>query len=447
MNIHFIAIGGAIMHNLAICLKDLGHNITGSDDIIFDPSKTNLQQNNLLPSKIGFYKENISNNLDAIILGMHAKKDNIELLTAKEKGIKIYSFPEFIYEQSKNKKRVVIAGSHGKTTTTAMVMHVLKEYNIEFDYLVGASLEGFERGVSLTNAPIIILEGDEYLSSPIEMRSKFHYYKAQIALITGIAWDHINVFPTLELYHNTFKEFIENLDTKAKLKYYENDKILAKLVKKAKCDVESYNSPQFYIENGKTVLEYENKKYELNIFGDHNLQNLEGAKKVCFELGISYEKFYKSIQSFKGAARRLERLNTKNDIIAFKDFAHSPSKLKATVNAVSKQFKNKKLIACMELHTFSSTNSDFLVEFSDSMDKADEPIIYMSKKAFEIKGRKPISDTTIHKNFNNKDIKIFREPNLLKEFIFNQNLKESVLLLMTSGNFDGIDWENEINNL
>lgn len=445
MNIHFIAIGGAIMHNLAICLQDLGHNITGSDDIIFDPSKSNLEQNNLLPSKIGFYKDNITNNIDAIILGMHAKKDNIELLAAKEKGIKIYSFPEFIYEQSKDKKRVVIAGSHGKTTTTAMVMHVLKDYNLKFDYLVGASLEGFERGVALTDAPIIILEGDEYLSSPIEMRSKFHYYKPHIALITGIAWDHINVFPTLELYHNTFKEFIENLEEKSKIKYFENDKVLVELVQNANCDIESYNSPKYTIEDGITIIDFDDEKYKLKIFGEHNLQNLEGAKKVCYELGISYKDFYKSIQNFKGAARRLEKLKTKEGITAFKDFAHSPSKLKATVEAVNQQFGNKKLIACMELHTFSSTNSDFLVEFAGSMDKAETAIIYMSKKAFEIKGRKSISDETIRNNFRNDAIIIFREAEKLKDFILKQNLKESVLLMMTSGSFDGLDWQKILN--
>ncbi|NKQ38192.1 MAG: peptidoglycan synthetase [Methanosarcinales archaeon] len=442
MNIHFIAIGGAIMHNLAICLKNLAHNITGSDDIIFDPSKTNLERNNLLPARIGFFKDNINEKLDAIILGMHAKKDNIELLAAKEKGIKIYSFPEFIYEQSKDKKRVVIAGSHGKTTTTAMIMHVLKDNNIKFDYLVGASLDGFERGVELTDAPLIILEGDEYLSSPIEMRSKFHYYKADIALITGIAWDHINVFPTLESYHNTFKEFIEDLDKKSSLKYFNEDFVLNNLVKKAKCKTESYSTPKYSIDNGATLVEYDNESYKLNVFGKHNLQNMEGAKKVCKELDISYSQFYKSIASFKGAARRLEKLKTKDDIIAFKDFAHSPSKLKATVNAVSEQFEDRKLIACMELHTFSSTNSDFIIEFEGSMNKADTAIIYMSEKAFEIKNREKISDKTIQENFKKNNILIFRKAKQLKKFILNQNLNKSVLLLMTSGNFDGIDWND-----
>lgn len=440
MNIHFIAIGGAIMHNLAICLQELGHSVSGSDDIIFDPSKSNLEAFNLLPNKIGFFKENITDEIDVVILGMHAKKDNIELKTALEKGIKVSSFPEFIYEQSKDKKRVVIAGSHGKTTTTAMVMHVLNDYDLKFDYLVGASLEGFERGVALTDAPIIILEGDEYLSSPIEMRSKFHFYKADIALITGIAWDHINVFPTLELYHNTFKEFIQDLHKDASLSYFEGDEVLENLVQFANCKTQKYNTPKYTIEDGITILEFENQQFHLNIFGEHNLQNLEGAKNVCFELGISNVGFYKSISSFGGAARRLEKIKNDKGIIAYKDFAHSPSKLEATVKAVSEQFSNKKLIACMELHTFSSTNPDFLKEFEGSMNPADIAIIYMSEKAFEIKGKSFISDEVIHDNFKNENIKIFRKPDELKVFIEAQNLHKSVLLLMSSGSFDGLDF-------
>lgn len=440
MNIHFIAIGGAIMHNLAICLQELGHKVTGSDDIIFDPSKSNLEAFDLLPKKIGFFKENIASDIDVVILGMHAKKDNIELKTALEKGIKVSSFPEFIYEQSKDKKRVVIAGSHGKTTTTAMVMHVLQDHNLKFDYLVGASLAGFERGVALTDAPIIILEGDEYLSSPIEMRSKFHFYHADIAMITGIAWDHINVFPTLPLYHNTFKEFIENLNPNSSLSYFEGDEVLKNLVQGAKCKVKKYNTPKYTIENGITILEFEGEQFHLRIFGEHNLQNLEGAKNVCFDLGISHKDFYNSISTFSGAARRLEKIQNDKGIVAFKDFAHSPSKLEATVKAVSEQYSNKKLIACMELHTFSSTNPEFLVEFEGSMDPANIAIIYMSEKAFEIKGKSYISDEVIHSNFKNESILIFRKPTELKEFILQQNLQEHVLLLMSSGSFDGLDW-------
>lgn len=445
MNIHFIAIGGAIMHNLAICLKNLGHHVTGSDDIIFDPSKSNLEANQLLPKKIGFFKENISSEIDAIILGMHAKKDNIELKAAIDLGIKVYSFPEFMYEQSKNKKRVVIAGSHGKTTTTAMIMHVLKEQKINFDYMVGSSLEGFERSVSLTDAPLIILEGDEYLSSPIEMRSKFHYYKADIAMITGIAWDHVNVFPTLDLYHQTFEEFVVNLSEESSLFCFEEDKVLQGISKKSKCFTESYGTPKFEINNGITCIISGNNKYNLKIFGKHNLQNMEGARKVCKELGISASDFYTSISSFKGTARRLEKIELETNLIAFKDFAHSPSKLMATVKAVKNQFKEKELLAAMELHTFSSTDPEFLIEFKDSMNVAEIAIIYMSDKAFEIKNKASISDEEIWSNFNNKNINIFRKPQQLLHFLEHQNLIDYTLLLMSSGNFDGINWNEFLN--
>lgn len=446
MNIHFIAIGGAIMHNLAICLKKSGHHISGSDDIIFDPSKSKLESYDLLPTSFGFFKENIHAKLDAIILGMHAKKDNIELLEAQKLGLKVYSFPEFIYEQSKNKKRVVIAGSHGKTTTTAMIMHVLKELKMDFDYMVGSSLAGFEDSVALTDAPLIILEGDEYLSSPIEMRSKFHYYKPDISLITGIAWDHINVFPTLELYHQTFEEYIANHYKNSSIVWFEQDNVLKKLCKKTPCKNESYNTPDFKIENGISILVFEGKEYPLEIFGTHNLQNLEGARKVCLELDIESHTFLKAISSFAGTARRLEKIkNIPKDLIAFKDFAHSPSKLEATVKAVGSQFKDKKLLACMELHTFSSTDPQFLKEFRNSMNPADIAIIYMSAKAFEIKAKKAIDDNTIRENFNNENILVYRNPEELKSFLGSKNLTEYTLLLMTSGNFDGINWQEFLN--
>lgn len=446
MNIHFIAIGGAIMHNLAICLKKSGHQITGSDDIIFDPSKSKLASYNLLPKSFGFFEKNIHPGLDAIILGMHAKKNNIELLKAQKLGLKVYSFPEFIYEQSKAKKRVVVAGSHGKTTTTAMIMHVLKTLEMEFDYMVGSSLAGFEDSVALTDAPLIILEGDEYLSSPIEMRSKFHYYQPDISLITGIAWDHINVFPTLDLYHQTFEEYIKNHSKASNIFWFQQDEVLAELSKKASCKIESYNTPDFRIENGISFLRFEEKEYPLEIFGTHNLQNLEGARKVCTALGIDSHTFLNAISSFAGTARRLEKISTKDkELIAFKDFAHSPSKLEATVKAVKSQFENKKLLACMELHTFSSTDPKFLKEFKDAMNPADIAIIYMSAKAFEIKGKQAINNETIHQNFNNDKILIYRTPEDLIAFLATKNLKEYALLFMTSGNFDGINWQTFLN--
>lgn len=440
MKIHFIAIGGAIMHNLAIALHKKGHDITGSDDIIFDPAKGNLEKYHLLPAKIGFFEENIHSNLDAIILGMHAKANNPELKKAEALGLKIYSFPEFIYKQSKEKTRVVIAGSHGKTSTTAMIMHVLKQQNLDFDYLVGAQLEGFENNVKITDAPIILLEGDEYLSSAIEPTSKFHYYKPHISVITGIAWDHVNVFPTWKSYTNTFKTFIENINESGKLIYFKEDATLEKLVTNAVCLTKAYSTPSHTIKSGVTYLNNQ-QQTPLEIFGAHNLQNLEAALLVCESLNITATNFYKAISTFKGAARRLEKIKTDSDIYAFKDFAHSPSKLEATIKAVKEQFSNKKLIACMELHTYSSTDPNFLKEFKNSMDPADFAVIYMSDKTFEIKEKTAIEDASIHQNFGRSDIAVIRTPEKLSAFLKNFDPKEFVFLLMTSGNFDGIDWE------
>lgn len=441
MNIHFIAIGGAIMHNLAICLKLKGHNVKGSDDIIFDPAKSNLEEQNLLPEEIGFFESNINADIEAVILGMHAKKDNVELLKAIELGIPIYSFPEFIFEQSKDKTRVVIAGSHGKTSTTAMVMHVLRLMEKEFDYLVGASLEGFERSVALTDAPIILLEGDEYLSSPIEPKSKFHFYKPHITMITGIAWDHVNVFPTLESYHATFEEYVANLDEKAKLFYFEEDEVLRAMCETAPCENRSYGTPSYSITEGKTYVDFREEKFALDIFGKHNLQNMEGARLVCEALGIATRSFYQSMQSFGGAARRLQRITTRSGSTAFTDFAHSPSKLEATLKAVCEQFEGRNIVAVMELHTFSSTDPSFLKEFKNTMNPADKAIIYMSEKAFEIKGKQAISDKVVRDNFNNTAIEIARNPSELLELLEPEKADNPVFLLMTSGNYDGIDWK------
>ncbi|MCB0539791.1 MAG: peptidoglycan synthetase [Bacteroidetes bacterium] len=446
MDIHFIAIGGAVMHNLAICLKNLGHNVTGSDDVIFDPSKSNLEKNGLLPNKIGFYEENISQNLDAVILGMHAKPDNVELKKAQKLNIPIYSFPQFIYEQSKDKKRVVIAGSHGKTTTTAMIMHVLKENNFEFDYLVGSSLAGFELSVKLTKAPLIILEGDEYLSSPIDRTSKFHFYKPDITMVTGIAWDHVNVFPTWGSYVQTFDTYLSNLSKDATAILYQNDATLQALKTHCACKILEYNTPNYTIKNGITFLKDDSQEYALAIFGKHNLENLEGARLVCNELGISNSDFYKAISTFKGTARRLEKIDLNNDIIAFRDFAHSPSKLEATINSVKEQYPNKKLIACMELHTFSSTDATFLSEYKNTMQKADTAIIYMSEKAFAIKQKQEIADKVIKQNFNRNDIKTLRTPQELEKELVQYKNDNNVFLLMSSGSFDGLDFKELLGN-
>lgn len=442
MNIHFIAIGGAIMHNLAICLQEMGHTITGSDDVIFDPAKSNLLKAQLLPSVNGFFAKNVHQKLDAVILGMHAKKDNVELRRAQAMGIRIYSFPEFIFEQSKNKQRVVVGGSHGKTTTTAMIMHVLRQLGRNFDYLVGSSLEGFDLSVQLSDAPLIILEGDEYLSSPIELTSKFHYYDPNIAIITGVAWDHVNVFPTWESYVKTFDDFLRNLSSSSNAILFEKDPTLKEIAKNASCKVQFYGTPNYEIIDNKTWIVSKGKRHAISIFGKHNIENMESARLACELLNISTEEFYGAIASFSGTAKRLEAIQNKQNIIAYRDFAHSPSKLKATLESVKEQYPNRKLVACMELHTFSSTDKKFLEEYKGSMDQADQAIIYMSSHAFEIKGRANISNDAIHRAFGNKDIEVSRTREDLQQFLDATFDKNKVYLFMSSGNFDGMAWED-----
>lgn len=445
MRVHFIAIGGAIMHNLAICLQNLGHEVSGSDDIIFDPAKSNLEKVGLLPDNIGFFGNNIDDSIDAIILGMHAKKDNVELKKAQQLGIRIFSFPEFVFEQSKNKKRIVVAGSHGKTTTTAMIMHVMKSLGYSFDYLVGSSLEGFDLSVQLSDAPYIVLEGDEYLSSPIEMTSKFHYYDPDIAIITGIAWDHVNVFPTWESYVDTFQTFLSNMKPNSSAILFDQDSTIKEIAQNSSCKISYYQCPQYQIINEQSVVEFDGQQYPLRVFGKHNLENMEAARLACKEIGISGLDFFKAISSFTGTAKRLEKIENKKNITAYRDFAHSPSKLEATMKSVREQFMNRKLVACMELHTFSSTDKKFLEEYKNSMLPADIALIYMSSKAFKIKNRAEISDSEVRKAFNQNDLIICRTPEELKSNLDISFNKENVYLLMSSGNFDGLDLSEYFN--
>jgi len=437
MRIHLIAIGGSAMHNLGLALHHKGYEVSGSDDQIFEPSKSRLAKENLLPKKIGWNPKIINQDIDAIILGMHANKDNPELLKAKELNLNIFSYPEYIYEQSKNKKRVVIGGSHGKTSITAMVLHVLQNLNIECDYMVGAQLKGFDVMVKLTkNAPIIILEGDEYLSSPIDRRPKFHLYKPHIAVLSGIAWDHINVFPTFENYLDQFRIF-KNM-VKETLIYCEEDIELQKLSKESsKCKMISYKTPDNKIKDGITYI---NNK-ALQIFGNHNLQNLRAAMLVCKELEIKEEDFLNNIQSFSGASNRLELIKKTNNSSIYKDFAHSPSKLMATIKAMKYQFKNRQLIACMELHTFSSLNSKFLEQYNGTMQEADQAIVYFSKEAIEHKGLKPINEKNIKESFNKKNLKVFSSSKKLENHLKSINLSDKNLLMMSSGNFNNLNYD------
>jgi len=440
MRVHFIAIGGSAMHNLAIALHKKGFNVTGSDDEIFEPSKGRIAKHGLLPDKFGWDESRITNDLDAVILGMHARIDNPELIKAQEMGMKVYSYPEYIYEQSKNKVRVVIGGSHGKTSITSMVLHVLGKCNKKFDYMVGAQLEGFETMVQITDAKIIILEGDEYLSSPIDRRPKFHLYHPDIALISGISWDHINVFPTFENYVEQFSEFISLIEKGGTLIYCKSDDVVNRIAlttPNADIDRIAYQTPENVIENGVTSILVEGNKVPLEIFGDHNLQNLNGARLICNELKVSDEQFYETIQDFKGASNRLE-LIAKNDTAAiYKDFAHSPSKLKATTQAVKKQYPERELIACMELHTFSSLNAVFLKEYKDSMSMADEGYVYYSNHTIKHKELESITPKQVKEAFGSENVIIYNDSDELFNMLKNKEWSNKVLLLMSSGNFDG----------
>ena len=444
MNIHFIAIGGSAMHNLAIALHNKGYHVTGSDDTIHDPSKSRLERKGLLPEAFGWFPEKITSDLDVIILGMHAKKDNPELLKAQDMGLKIYSYPEFLYEQSKDKTRVVIGGSHGKTTITSMILHVLDYNDMEVDYMVGAQLEGFETMVHLTKEnEFMVLEGDEYLSSPIDRRPKFHLYKPNIALLSGIAWDHINVFPTFEGYVNQFRIFTDSLTDGGIMVYNEEDAILKEVVESSSHSIKKYeySTPVYQIEDGVTYIDTPDGLMPLEIFGDHNLQNLAGAKWVCQHMGIDEDDFYEAIASFKGASKRLEKIAENSQTVIFKDFAHSPSKVKATTEAVKKQYAQRDVIACLELHTYSSLNAAFLAEYNGALDKADKAVVFYSPHAVKIKQLDSVSEEQISNAFQRDDLIIFTNPIEFKEFLFSQNLHQSAVVLMSSGNYGGLDFE------
>jgi len=441
MHVHFIAIGGSAMHNLAIALNRKSYKVTGSDDEIFEPSKGRLNKEGILPKTMGWNADSISSNIDAIILGMHARIDNPELLRAQELGLKIYSYPEFIYEQSKDKTRLVIGGSHGKTSITSMVLHVMDRLSIETDYLVGALLDGFDCMVQLSDAKYIVIEGDEYLSSPLDLKPKFHWYAPHIAIITGIAWDHINVFPTFENYLDQFKIFTDKIEQQGTLAYYSKDEELNKLSRVVRPDIKQiqYNIPSYKIESGITTITVEGKNYPLQVFGEHNLQNILGAKLMLNEIGISDHDFYTALTSFKGAAKRLETIAKNDTTIIYKDFAHSPSKLKATTQAVKQQFPDRKLIACMELHTFSSLQKEFLPQYKNCMENADKAYVYYNPKVVEHKKLPPISIDLVKKAFASENVTVFIDSNELTNQIKKENLENSNLLLMSSGNFNGVD--------
>ena len=449
MNVHFIAIGGSAMHNLAIALHNKGYQVTGSDDTIFEPSKSRLEAKGLLPETFGWYPEKITQNLDAIVLGMHAKADNPELLKAQELELKIYSYPEFLYEQSKHKTRVVIGGSHGKTTITSMILHVMHYHDRDVDYMVGAQLEGFDVMVKITDDnDFIVLEGDEYLSSPIDRRPKFHLYKPNIALLSGIAWDHINVFPTYENYIEQFSIFVDSIVKGGSITYNEEDLEVKRVVEASLNTIRKipYHTPEYKIENGQTLLETPEGTLPIEVFGKHNLNNLAGAKWICQHMGIDEDDFYEAIATFKGASKRLEKIAESNpdshrDRVAYKDFAHSPSKVEATTKAVKEQYENRALVACLELHTYSSLNADFLKEYKGTLDAADVAVVFYSPHAVEIKKLEKVTHEQIANAFERDDLIIYTNPDDFKNFLFSQNFDNKALLLMSSGNYGGLNFD------
>ncbi|MBD3583991.1 UDP-N-acetylmuramate--L-alanine ligase [Flavobacterium selenitireducens] len=446
MRTHFIAIGGAAMHNLALALHSKGYHVTGSDDAIFEPSKSRLEKRGLLPAEMGWFPEKITSDIEAVILGMHAKADNPELLKAQELGLTIYSYPEFLYEQSKHKTRVVIGGSHGKTTITSMILHVMHYNNREVDYMVGAQLEGFDTMVHLTDDnDFIVLEGDEYLSSPSDLRPKFHLYQPNIALISGIAWDHINVFPTFENYVEQFEIFIQKITNGGMLVYNSEDPEVRKVSEAATNPIRkiAYETPDYTVENGKTLLQTPEGPMPIEVFGKHNLNNLAGAKWICQAMGVDEADFYEAIATFKGASKRLEKIAENATNVAYKDFAHSPSKVAATTKAVKEQYPDRKLVACLELHTYSSLNPEFLSQYEGALDAADVAVVFYSPDAVKIKRLDDISAEQIADAFKRDDLVIYTNPEAFKEYLFGLKFDTEgiALLLMSSGNYGGLNFD------
>ena len=441
MHIHFIAIGGAAMHNLAIAVsRKQGYIVTGSDDEIFDPARTHLLQAGLLPEKAGWFPEKITPDIDAVILGMHAREDNPELVRARQLGIKIYSFPEYLYEQTKHKTRIVVGGSHGKTTTTAMILYAMQHAGIEADYMVGAQIQGFDNMVRLSDtARFAVFEGDEYLTSPLDLRSKFHLYHPHVAILTGIAWDHINVFPTFPEYVNTFRRFVDLIEPNGCFIYFDGDENLCDIASSARQDIHllPYNTPLHKVEDGITYITADN--IPLSVFGKHNLQNMHAAQLACEAVGISEHDFYHYLSSFSGASNRLEKIAQTADSVAYKDFAHSPSKLSATICAVREQYPDKQLVACMELHTFSSLMADFLPQYKGCMALADKAFVYFNPKVIEHKHLTPITPEEVKTAFGTENVVVFTDSLQLQLALQQLNYQNTALLMMTSGTFDGIN--------
>ena len=442
MKVHFISIGGSVMHQLAIALQGKGYQVTGTDDEIFEPALTHLRDKGLLPSAFGWQPELITPDLDAVILGMHAKADNPELIKAQELGLSIYSFPEYIFHESQQKKRVVVGGSHGKTTTTSMIMHVLKTCHQDFDYLVGAKLAGFDQSVKVTNAPTIVCEGDEYLASALLKQPKFHFLFPHVAILTGIAWDHINVFPTFEFYLEQFVIFMNKIEAGGVLIYNETDEVLNKLVLSNKRDnirYIPYKVPAHQITNGQTYITLDGVEGPLSVFGDHNLLNMQAAYYACTELGITAQDFVHAMANFTGASKRLELLANNEHCNIYRDFAHAPSKVIATIEAVKQQFPSRKLIGVLELHTYSSLNKEFMHQYKGALEKTDTAVVFYSKHALQIKGLPELPESYVVEGFDKNGLLVMTDKTALEDWLRTQDYSNTNLVLMSSGNYDGID--------
>ncbi|NCI46475.1 UDP-N-acetylmuramate--L-alanine ligase [Sediminibacterium soli] len=442
MRVHFISIGGSVMHQLAIALHKKGYRVTGTDDEIFEPARGNLAAEGLLPDTIGWDTGLITKDIDAVILGMHAKSDNPELLKARELGLTIYSFPEYIYHESRNKKRIVVGGSHGKTTTTSMIMHVLKTLGRDFDYLVGARVQGFEQSVDITEAPLIVCEGDEYPASAIEKKPKFHFLYPHVAILTGIAWDHINVFPTFDFYLEQFVVFINRIEKDGLLIYNESDTVLKKLVEEnRRSDIryQPYAVPQHRIEQGQTRVTIEGVTGLLKVFGNHNLMNLFAAYYACRETGVKADEFVTAIGSFTGAAKRLELLASNAHTNVYRDFAHAPSKVKATTEALKQQYPARRLVCVLELHTYSSLNGQFMQEYRGALDKADAAAVFYSRHALELKRLPDLPAEKVREGFDKNGLAVITDAAELANWLEKQDFTDANLALMSSGNYDGLD--------
>jgi UDP-N-acetylmuramate: L-alanyl-gamma-D-glutamyl-meso-diaminopimelate ligase len=445
MKVHFIAIGGAVMHNLAITLHKKGYHVTGSDDEIFEPSRSRLASCGLLPPIDGWYPDRITTSIDTIILGMHARSDNPELIKANELGIRIMSFPEYIYDQTRTKKRIVVAGSHGKTTTTAIIMHVLKQSGRKFDYMVGSSIDGYETMVGLSDdSDIAVLEGDEYLTSPIDRRPKFHLYKPDIAIINGIAWDHMNVFPTFENYFEQFKILVETICPGGTLIYFEGDPEARKTAAFCRDDIKKipYKTHGYFQNKAGFFAASHNRVVEMKIFGEHNMQNLAAAREACFAAGISEDEFYSAISSFEGTSKRLQKIKENENGIVYLDFAHAPSKVRATVEAVAERYPGRTIIACLELHTFSSLNNDFLPQYRGTLNKASSAFVYFNPHTITLKKLPPLTVDNVKEAFGDKKTEVYNNSGELFSVIKGKKIDKPVFLLMSSGDFDGINFNS-----